>query len=181
MRIKYNSPVILTYALIAIGVLALNNTLVPGLIKHFFVVYPGTRFTDPVSCFRLVSHVIGHGGWDHLLGNFTLILLIGPLLEEKYGSKKLFEMVFATALVTGLLNTFLFSSGLLGASGIAFMLILLGSFSNIRAGEIPLTFIIVAILFLGGEVINGMARDNISQFAHLIGGGVGALYGFFRI
>ena len=181
MKIKYNSPVILSFALLSICVLALNNTLVPGLIKHFFVSYPGTRFSNPVSCFRLLSHIAGHAGWDHLLSNFTLILLIGPLLEEKYGSKKLFEMVFVTALVTGLLNTFLFSTGLLGASGIAFMLILLGSFSNIKTGEIPLTFIIVAVLFLGGEVLNSMGKDDISQFAHLIGGGVGAVYGFFRI
>lgn len=181
MKIKYNSPVILTYALVSIGVLFINNLLYPSLIKQFFAVYPGTRFSDPVQDFRLVSHVIGHANWSHLLGNFSLILLIGPLLEEKYGSLKLFEMVFITALVTGLLNTFLFPTGLLGASGIAFMLILLGSFSNIKTGEIPLTFIIVAALFMGSEIISSLGKDNISQFAHLIGGGIGAVYGFFRI
>lgn len=181
MRITYNAPVVLTYALISIGVLFLNNLFHPGLIKHFFVVYPHVRFSDPIQCFRLVSHIAGHASWDHLLSNFSLILLIGPLLEEKYGSRKLFEMIVVTALITGLLNAFFFSTGLLGASGIAFMLILLGSFSNIKAGEAPLTFLIVAALFLGGELIAGMKRDHISQFAHLIGGGMGAFYGFFRV
>lgn len=181
MKIKYNSPVILTFTLISISVLLINNFSGIPLIRNFFTVYPGINFSNPVSFFRLVSHIIGHANWAHLLGNFSIILLIGPLLEEKYGAGKLFEMIFVTALITGLLNSFLFSTGLIGASGIAFMLILLGSFSNIRAGEIPLTFILVAVLFLGGEIIKGLGTDNISQFAHIIGGATGAAYGFFRI
>ena len=181
MRITYNAPVVLTYTLISIGVLLLNNQFHPGLIRNYFVVYPHLRLSDPVQCFRLVSHIAGHASWDHLFSNFSLILLIGPLLEEKYGSRKLFEMVFVTALITGLLNAYLFSTGLMGASGVAFMLILLGSFSNIKAGEVPLTFLIVAALFLGGELIAGLRKDHVSQFAHLIGGGMGALYGFFRV
>ena len=72
-----------------------------------------------MAYFRLVSHVIGHGSWEHLLGNFAIILLIGPILEEKYGSGQLLWMIFFTALVTGLVNTFFFPhspSGSLGHS-----------------------------------------------------------------
>lgn len=181
MKIKYNSPVILTYTLICISALLINNLVGIPVIRKYFTVYPVLNVSDPLSYFRLVSHIIGHANWAHLLGNFSIILLIGPLLEEKYGALKLFEMITMTAVITGLLNVFLFSTGLLGASGIAFMLILLGSFSNIKAGEIPLTFIIVAALFLGSEIIKGLGPDNISQFAHIIGGTVGAAYGFFRI
>ena len=180
MKIKYNSPVILTYALFCIVLMAFNNFGVP-VTKSFFTVNPSLDFSDPFQYFRLVSHIAGHVGWAHLFGNFSIILLIGPLLEEKYGSGKLLEMIFITALATGLLNGLLFSTGLLGASGIVFMLILLGSFANIKSGEIPLTFLIVAFLFLGNEVLAGLRPDSVSQFAHLLGGGMGALYGFFRI
>ncbi len=89
-------------------------------------------------------------------------------------------MICITAVATAFLNAFFFSTSLIGGSGIAFMLILLSSFSNIRSREIPLTFIMVAILFIGGEVISILKADNISQFSHLSGGFVGACYGFLK-
>lgn len=109
-----------------------------------------------------------------------IILLVGPLLEEKYGSGKLLEMILIAAITTAVLNAFLFSNSLIGGSGIAFMLILLGSFANIKSKEIPLTFIITAVLYIGSEVVSSVKIDNISQFSHLAGGCVGAVYGLLR-
>ena len=96
-------------------------------------------------------------------------------------------MIIVTALVTGLLHI-LFASllgdpmvneGLLGASGIVFMLIILSSLTNFQKGTIPLTFILVAILFLGKEIYAGLtAEDNISQLAHIGGGICGGILGF---
>jgi uncharacterized membrane protein YdcZ (DUF606 family) len=80
--------------------------------------------------------------------------------------------------VTGVLNSLLFSTGLLGASGLAFMMILLASFTNHKEGELPLTFVLVVILFLSKEVVQAFARDDVSQFAHIIGGVCGSLFGF---
>ena len=42
-----------------------------------------------------------------------------------------------------------------------------------------MTFILVVILFLGKEVIEALGDDNISQFAHIIGGILGGVFGFF--
>jgi len=146
---------------------------------ELFTVYPGQSMTDPVTYFRFVSHAIGHANWPHLVGNFTLILLIGPILEEKYGSQDIFIMMLVTALITGVLQFFFFQTGLLGASGIVFMLIILSSFSNYQAGTIPLTFIIIAILFMGQEIVSALgAEDGVSQFAHIMGGICGGLFGF---
>jgi Rhomboid family len=96
--------------------------------------------------------------------------------------------MFATALVTGLLQVFFFPSTiLLGASGVVFMMILLASFTNFKKGEVPLTFILVMVIYLGREVFNAVAAkvtpgstNNISQFAHIIGGLVGSFFGFLR-
>jgi membrane associated rhomboid family serine protease len=123
---------------------------------------------------------MGHANWAHLIGNFTLILLIGPMLEEMYGSKDLLIMIIITALVTGVLNVLLFRSALLGASGVVFMMILLSSFTNFSKGEIPLTFILVLILYMGVQIIDSFSSDNISQFAHIIGGLCGSFFGFLR-
>jgi membrane associated rhomboid family serine protease len=176
MRIRYNAPVILTFTLLSTGILIINQ-VVGGFTEAFFVSYP--TFNGSILDFlRLFTHVAGHRNWLHLMSNFSFILLIGPVLEEKHRSGALLVMLMMTALVTGILNIIFFSTGLMGASGIVFMLILLSSFTNIRSGEIPLTFVLIVVLFLAKEFINAFAEDNISQFAHIIGGICGSLFGF---
>jgi uncharacterized membrane protein YdcZ (DUF606 family) len=59
------------------------------------------------------------------------------------------------------------------------MLILLSSFVNFKKGKIPLTFILVVAIYLGGEVMRGiLVKDNISQLTHLVGGICGSVFGF---
>jgi membrane associated rhomboid family serine protease len=105
-------------------------------------------------------------------------LLIGPILEERHGSVRLLVMILVTALVTGIATLLLSSHPVMGASGVAFMMILLASMANVRSGEIPLSFIAVAIIYLGGEVVASFRNDQISHMAHLVGGSVGAVFGF---
>lgn len=189
MRLKYNSPVVLTYALLCSLILLLNDLLgsesAGNTITDLFTIFPAVHpenqpnpWANPLWYFRMVSHAIGHAHWEHLVGNFTLILLVGPILEEKYGSRDLFVMMFVTALMTGILQLIFFESALLGASGIAFMLILLSSFTNSKAGYVPMTFIVVVALFLGREILNIFENNNISEFTHIIGGVLGAFFGF---
>ena len=182
MRIRYNAPLTLTFAIIASLLVLIDQVSGAHLIPTYFMV-PGKGMfntSDPVDWITLFTHTLGHSGWDHLLSNMALLLLLGPILEEKYGSLSLFFMIFVTAVVTGLLNAFLFPTALLGASGIVFMMILLTSFTNNRNGDIPLSFILILILYLAVEVINAFSYDDISQFAHIIGGVCGSLFGFLR-
>ena len=185
LKITYNAPVVLTFALLAVIVYAIPGSFEdlaknPLGIRSWFVAYP--HLGEPYgarSYVGLVSHILGHANWEHLLGNFMLILLIGPILEERHGSIQLLVMILITALVTGLANVLLSNNILLGASGVAFMMILLASTANIRQGEIPLTFIAVALVYLGGELYRAFkADDGVSHMAHLVGGGVGAMFGF---
>ncbi|MBN2551288.1 MAG: rhomboid family intramembrane serine protease [Spirochaetales bacterium] len=176
MRIRYNAPVVLTLTLLSTAILVVNQ-VIGGFTQAFFVSYPDFSGTL-LDFLRLFSHVLGHQNWLHLMSNFSFILLIGPVLEEKYGSAALLVMFLVTALVTGILNILFFSTGLMGASGFVFMLILLSSFTNIRSGEIPLTFVLIVVLFLAKEFINAFAEDSISQFAHIIGGICGSMFGF---
>lgn len=183
IRIRYNAPVTLTFALIATLVLAADQLFNANIIPSLFTVPPKGQFSfsNIVDWFRLISHVAGHAGWSHLLGNFAFILLLGPILEEKYGSGLVLVMILVTALVTGLLNVSFSDKALLGASGVVFMMILLVSITNIRGGEIPLTFILVVALYLVKEIINAFhTGDQIAQFAHITGGVCGSLFGFLR-
>ncbi|BDD05413.1 rhomboid family intramembrane serine protease [Aureibacter tunicatorum] len=180
MKVTYNSPVVLTYAFLSVIVMILGY-MTGFRSMSYFMVGSHMDFLNPLDYFRLFSHVLGHSNWSHLLGNFTFILLLGPLLEEKYGSKQLLVMILFTALITGILNILLFDHGLLGASGIVFMMILLSSIVNAQEHTIPLTFILVAVLFLGKEVFDIFKNDQVSQFAHIIGGVCGAVFGFFAL
>lgn len=179
MKISFNSPVVLGFSLLACAVLLLDGSLMPKLIDRFFVCRGVFDFSDPLDYFRLFSHVVGHANWQHLVGNFSFILLIGPILEEKYGSRKLLLMMLVTAGVTGVLNNLFWDTGMLGASGIVFMMILLGSLVNLRSGTIPLTFILIVVLYLGQEVYTALTVDDqVSQFGHILGGLCGMLFGF---
>lgn len=180
MKISYNAPVTLSFALISTLVVLVDTVTGIGITKRFFSVAGSMDPGSLVDYVRLMTHVIGHGSWTHLVSNFAFILLLGPILEEKYGSPSLLLMMAITALVTGVLNVLLFQTGLLGASGIVFMMILLGSFTNFRKGEIPLTFILVVVLYLAREIVAAFQTDTISQFAHIAGGFCGSLFGFLR-
>ena len=182
-RVTYNSPVILSFTFICLGVV-LFSAYIEDLNKYLAL--PGNfPWGQPQAYLRFLSYTCAHayrglGGinFSHFIGNFTIILLIGPSLEEKYGGKQLLLMMAVTAVVTGLLHTLLSNNGIIGASGLALMMIILASFTNYRKGDLPMTFIIISIFFLGNEVSNSFNDDNISQFAHIVGGCIGALFGF---
>jgi membrane associated rhomboid family serine protease len=178
MKMTYNAPVILTLTIVSTAVLVLDQFSGLAFTKKYFTVYPAfnpARFLDYI---RIFSHILGHKNWSHLIGNFSFILLIGPILEEKYGSAVILSMILVTGLITGALNIIFFSTGLMGASGIVFMLILLSSLTNFRSGEIPLTFVLIFLLFFVKEITAAFSDDNISQCAHMVGGVCGSIFGF---
>lgn len=177
-RIRYNAPVILTFTLISFAVLVLGYITNNRSTETFFMVYRSS-LANSLFYLRLFTHILGHANLEHFVGNFTVILLVGPMLEEKYGSRKLLVMITLTALITGLINVIFFSSALLGASGVAFMFILLSSFANSTEGTIPLTLILVGVIYLGNEIISGMTvNDSVSQLAHIVGGICGCGLGY---
>ena len=114
------------------------------------------------------------------MNNFLTILLIGQMIEEKYGSINLLYMIGITAIVTGLLHNIFSRNRLLGASGIVYMMIALSSFVNIEAGKVPITLILIFIFYIVNEVISSFLKlDNVSHIGHLIGAICGIAFGFY--
>jgi rhomboid protease GluP len=177
-KLQYNAPVILTFTFLALASFLLGYVTNDTLTRILFSNYR-TSFLDPMQYVRLFSYILGHANWAHFSGNFIIILITGPMLEEKYGSKVLIQLILVTAVVTGVIHTIFSSAALLGASGIVYMFIILSSFTNAQKGRIPLTLVIVFFVFVGREIFGGaFAQDNISQLAHIIGGLCGALFAF---
>ena len=178
-KISYNSPVVLTFVLLCLLVLLMSIGTHRRSTTLLFMTYHSSLFS-PLTYLRFFTHVLGHSGWEHLIANASYLLLLGPMLEEKYGSKTIVEIILMTALVTGIVNYIFFPSvALCGASGVVFSFILLSSFTGFREGEIPLTFILVAVIYIGQQIFQGITvNDNISNMAHIVGGIVGAVIGY---
>lgn len=179
LKLSYNAPVSLTFALLALIALILNGVTDGWTTYNLFSVYRAP-LADPLTWVRFFGHVLGHGGYQHYIGNIVLILVLGPNLEDRFGSWNILWAILLTALVSGLVQYVFFpASVLLGASGIVFMMILLSSFGGVRNGVIPITLILVAICYLGGELWDAIFKqDNISQLTHIVGGVCGTVLGF---
>lgn len=180
IQIRVNSPVVLSFVGICLIAEFLDMLTGGWTNLHFFSVYRSSPL-DILTYVRCLGHVFGHLGWSHFSSNMIFVLLLGPMLEEKYGSLTIVFLILATALVTGLASILFFpNSMLLGASGVVFAMILLSSITgSTSSGTIPLTFLIVAVIYIGQQLYEGLfLLDNISQFAHVIGGATGSFVGF---
>lgn len=179
LKIKFNAPVVLT--LVAISFIAtLLGYLTVGVSSRLLFMTYHSSMLSPLTWLRSFTHIFGHANWTHLVGNMSYILLLGPLLEEKYSSKTLAEVMVITAFMTSIINYVFFPNiALCGASGVVFAFILLSSFTSFKDGEIPITFILVAIFYIGQQIFEGITvQDNVSNMAHIVGGIIGGIIGY---
>ena len=175
-HIYINAPITLAFSLICILTLLLNYISHSKTNLLLFSTY-GSSLLSPLTYIRLFTHVLGHANINHLMSNLLYILLLGPILEEKYGNR-LIIVILTTAVVTGVIHNFLSPNVmLLGASGVVFSFIILASITGNEEG-IPLTLIIVSVLWIGSEIYTGITTaDSISQLTHITGGLCGGFIG----
>ena len=125
-KIYLNAPITLGFSLICIIALLLNMVS-SGKTNALFFSTDGSSLLSPMTYIRLLGHIFGHANVDHLVSNLLYILLLGPMLEEKYG-KRLIIVILSTAAVTGIVHNLLSpNTMLLGASGVVFAFIILPS------------------------------------------------------
>ena len=144
LRISFNAPATLGFVGVCAAALVLNLLTGGASNRVLFSVYRSS-FSDPLAYLRCVLHVFGHADFSHLMGNVTYILILGPMLEEKYGTANMIFVMLASALVTGVMHLIFFPGArLLGASGVVFAMILLSSITTRQDNAIPLSFILLA-------------------------------------
>lgn len=179
LRITFNAPVVLSLVAISFTATLLNYITAGASGRLLFMTYH-SALLSPLTWLRSFTHIFGHADWVHLIGNMSYLLLLGPMLEEKYSSQTLTVVIAITAFITSLVNYIFFPSvALCGASGVVFAFILLSSFTSFKEGEIPITFILVAIFFIGQQIWEGITvQDNISNMAHIVGGIIGGILGY---
>ena len=117
--IYLNAPITMSFVLLCLFAL-LMDYLTNGISTiRVFSTY-GSSWLSLMTYIRLICHVFGHGGVQHLVSNMLYILLLGPMLEEKYHDR-LIIVILTTAIVTGIIHNILEPHViLLGASGVVF-------------------------------------------------------------
>lgn len=180
INISFNSPVVLGFVIICFFALILKYATQGKSNDLLFSVYRSSLIS-PLTYFRFFGHAFGHSGWGHFIGNMMMILITGPLLEEKYGAANMIYIIFITALVTGIINYIFFpKTKLMGASGVVFAFILLSSFAGTYTGGVPLTFILVALMYFGQQIYEAIfVKSNVSNITHIIGGIIGSVIGYY--
>lgn len=178
-KISFNAPVTIIFVLCCFIATLLNQMTNGQANINWFTTYHSS-FLSPMTYVRFITHTFGHADWDHFIGNISYILILGPMLEEKYKSMHLVFVIILTGFATGIINSIFFPNvRLCGASGVVFAFILLSSFTSFKFGQIPFTFILVAVSYLGKQIYDAVTiNDNISQMAHLVGGAVGSIVGY---
>lgn len=177
---SYNSIVVISFFLICLVVLILNF-ITKNRLNRFLMLQRGSIF-NPMLYIRLITSSCCHADFEHFKNNFMMILLIGPMIEEKYGSINLIYMFVITSVVTGIIHLIISNKPAVGASNIAFMLIGLSSIVNITDGKIPLTLILIVLFYIVDEIIKTIFHkrsDNVGHDAHLLGAICGILFGLF--
>lgn len=178
-NLQYNSVLILTYFFVSFFVLIINHVTKGKSNDLLFSSYRSSLL-NPLTYVRMVTHAIGHSNWKHFSSNFIYMLLIGPMIEEKYGTLNLLLMMVITAVVIAIINLLVSNKKILGASGIVFMLIVLSSFVNIEMGKIPITLILIFVFYIVNEILDGLfKKDDVSHLCHLIGAVCGMFFGFY--
>lgn len=197
-KVSYNAPVTLTFVLLCITLFALDFFAFKGKLITKALTCHGKigsavafNFKNPFDYIRLFSHVFGNTSWPSLFINLGFILLLGPTLEERYGSPIVALAIAITALVTGVLNVCFLSTTLTGTGAIVLLMIILASVSSLDKKELPLTFVCVLILYCANEMhsayrdstlatkgFGAFFKINVPTFINLAGGICGSLFGF---
>jgi membrane associated rhomboid family serine protease len=180
MKWNWNAPVSLAFAGLCLLTFALMHILPDG----FWILWTAPpqgefRWDSPLAWWRCFSHVFGHGDAGHLVGNLSMWLLLAPIVEERLGPKKLIGLMIACAWITGFGNSIWSDSPLLGASGLVFMVLILAAVPRIKGQGVPVSFVLVLVLYLGNEVMKLAEKNQISETTHLLGGIIGAGAGWF--
>lgn len=177
---QYNAVITLTMFFISFATLVLNFLTRGWTNKHIFSTERASLL-NPLTYIRIFTHVLGHADWDHFSSNYLKILLLGPLIEEKYGSINFLIMILITALATGIANYIKGGTRLLGASDVGFMLIVLSAFVNMTQNKIPITLVLIILFYIVEEIRDLRKKDGIAHYGHLIGAICGGIFGFICV
>lgn len=149
------------------------------LIQEFFIPGFASNFaTHNKWDAGIILHVFGHSGWSHFIGNTIYIAMLGPSVEDRFGTIPLALMTLITALVIGAVSI-VTQTPCYGLSTVAYMWVILNTFYSDEQEGIPVTSLILLLVFVLPEAISIFTKhgDHIAHQNHVLGAACGFGFG----
>lgn len=184
INIDLDAPATVMFALVSLILFALDSFVFKGKLASSFMSSPAASgdfvFTagKVSSYFRLILYAFGAVSWEVLITNLVFILLLGPAMEERYGTVIIGIMMIVSTLFSGVLNACFCKESMQGCTAIVFMMIFLNSFLSFSKKKIPLSFVLVFILFIVREVFVKNPNGVVGIIIGIAGGLCGSLFAF---
>ena len=186
LKVSYDAPVTLSFVILCALFFLLNSFVIKNGALEKVLASPTTQagalpfiVKQPLSYVRLLLYIFGAGvtgAGSVLITNLILIMLLGPAMEERYGSVIIGIMIFVSALFSGVLNACFCADSLIGAVPVVCMMIFLNAFMSFSKKTFPLSFAAVVILFVFLEIFSGAGAIKI--IICIAGGLCGSLFAF---
>ncbi len=110
--------------------------------------------------------------------NIAILLLLGPRVEERYGSVLLILMFAISSFVAGILSAIFLPLSIYGLDGIAILLVLLTLFECANLKEISFNYIILLTLLLANSIVLSVQQNYYGILVHYLGSLCAGSFGF---
>ncbi|MCR5188311.1 MAG: rhomboid family intramembrane serine protease [Treponema sp.] len=184
-KVVMDCPVTVGFVLVSLILCLLDLLAFKGSLSQSILRSPTSAKGDlafilssPLSYFRLVLYAFGAANWTALLANLLFLLLLGPAMEERYGSVVIGIMVFVASLFSGVLNAAFSTVSLRGCAPVVFMMVFLNAFMSLSKKKIPLSFLLIFALLISYEIIDKTSGNVIGIIICIAGGLCGSLFAF---
>lgn len=185
LKFSYDAPVSQTFVIITVAIFLLDLLVFKLKLNTSYLIAPTSAagnlpfsLKEPLSWVRLLFYIFGGTDKALLFTNLLFVILIGPTMEERYGSIIIGLMFFVSAMFTGVLNVCACKFGISGCSSVVFMLLILNALMFFTKKTVSATSITMILLFVCREFFiqnpNGIAGTLIT----LAGGLCGSLFAF---
>ncbi|MFC1754108.1 rhomboid family intramembrane serine protease [Thermoproteota archaeon] len=133
----------------------------------------------------LLTSMFLHGSSMHLLFNMYALLIFGPLIESRIGSKRFVFIYFLSGIIAALSSVF-FYDRVLGASGaimgiIGVTIMLMPHLRVLLFFVIPMSLRTAGIIFALVDIMGIFTMSGIANIAHLAGLCCGLGFGYYLL
>lgn len=184
-NVSFDAPVTITFAILSLALFLISTYLLKdkagGLLLASATKSGGTMpfaASNATSYFRTFLYVFGGKEISAVIFNLIFILLLGPSLEEYYGSILVAVCYFITAVFAGVLNACFCSTSLQGCSCIVMMMIFLSALVSVSKHKMPVSSVLVLILCIVNIVLTEKAGGLAGIFINIVAGLCSSLLAF---
>lgn len=185
LKISLDAPVTTFFALFSLILFTVDTIFLKGKLSLGIFSSPTSAsgslpfsVSSATSYLRLILYIFGAASWTSLLVNLLFVLLLGPAMEERYGSVVIGIMMIVSALFSGVLNACFCTVSLQGCLPLVFMMIFLNSFMSFSKKKVPLSFVMIFIFFIAYELIEKSPSQLVGIIICIAGGLCGSLFAF---